>query len=387
MEQSQLSQMVTWLDEEHKRDRNEINELQKQVESLTQEKKGQAQRIAQLDTELAALRTQIDRATQVGENFERFKQEMNTLLDDSSSLRQQALRDAERVRQIEMENITKTLGELRKEVDKLRRHAEELTAHRVEAQRLSGIVTQLQQQLIESDKADDEQARTISYLEDQRHQDNKRIAQLQAQIDNLLKQFEIQSSQIQHLEQLTTRVNELKSNIDGLQHQQNQFLEKVQFHEAQRERLMQNWREDAERFRQHMGEYEQRMERYTEQYQRTKRATEELQEFEAQLQRQQHETAELQRLAENRQRSQWDEFQAQEEQRRKKQLMEWEHQWSQLDRGLAELTEQVTSLQKQATQNRKHLDLMIQLAEEDVQTQLTASRDRQLHLEELFEEE
>jgi chromosome segregation ATPase len=387
MEHSQLSQMVTWLDKEHQRDRAELHQLQQRVETLAGEREEQAKRIIDLEAELAALHAYVDRVAQIEGYFERFKHEMNTLLEKSEARRQQALRDSDRVRQVEIENVTQTISEIRKEVEKFRRYDEELAARRADTQRLSETVARLQQQMMDANKSQDEGVRSISYLEEQRHQDNKRVAQLQAQIPELFKKNELQLSRIQQLEQLPARVGEMRSSVDEMRQQQKQELERAQFQDAQRERQMKSWLEEAELQRQRMTEYEQRMERYAEQYQRIKKAMEDLQEFKEQIQRQQHETAELERLAENRQRSQLEEWQNQEEQRWKKHTMEWDHQWSEYDKALAELTERVTALEKRVKANEKQLQSLLQMAEEDAQMRTIAAQDWQARFEEMVEQE
>jgi len=129
------------------------------------------------------------------------------------------------------------------------------------------------------------------------------------------------------------------------------------------------------------------MERYTEQYQRIKKAMDDLQEFKEQIQRQQHEVVELQRLAENRQKSQFEEWQGQEDQRWKKQTMEWDHQWGEFDRTLAELSEQQKALEKMGRDNEKSLNLLLQMLEEDAQMRAVTARDWQMRFEEILEQE
>jgi len=387
MEHSQLSQMVTWLDKEHQRDRTELGKLQQRVETLAAERDEQARHVTELEAELAALRARVDRVAQLEDYLERFKQEINILLEKSESRRQQALRDSDRVRQVEIDNVTKVLGETRREVERFRRYDDELAARRTDMQRLSETVGRLQQQVMDAAKDQEERARHVTYLEEQRRQDNKRIAELQAQSTELLKRLEMHFSKIQLLEQLPSRINELKSNIQEMSQQQNKALEKAQFQDAQRERQAKNWGEQAELQRQRMDEYQGRMDRYAEQYQRIKKAMDDLQEFKEQIQRQQHETAELQRLAENRQKSQFEEWQAQEDQRWKKQSMEWDHQVSEFDKALAELIERSNALEKQVHDNQKHLQLVLQMAEEDAQMRAVTARDWQMRFEEIVEQE
>jgi chromosome segregation ATPase len=387
MEHSQLSQMVTWLDKEHQRDRAELHQLQQRVETLTGEREEQANRISELEAELAALHAHLDRVAQIEGYFERFKHEMNALLEKGETRRQQALRDSDRVRQVEIDNVTQAMSEIRKEVEKYHRYDEELAAHRADVQRQAETIARLQQQILDTNKDQDERARSIAYLEEQRHQDNKRTAQLQAQTTELLKRMELQISRIQQLEQLPSRIGDLRSSQEEMRQQQNKELERTQFQDAQRERQMKNWLQEAELQRQRMEDHGQQMERYAEQYHRIKKAIEELEEFKEQIQRQQHETAELQRLAENRQRSQLEESQVQEERRWKKHTMEWDHQWSEYDKALAELTERINDIEKRTQSNEKRLQLLLQMAEEDVEMRTIAARDWQMRFEEMVDQE
>jgi chromosome segregation ATPase len=387
MEHSQLSQMVTWLDKEHQRDRGELHRLQQRVTTLTEEREEQANRIAELETELGAMRAYVDRVAQLEGYFDRFKQEINSLLEKSEARRQQAQRDSDRVRQVEIDNVTQAVSEVRKEVEKFRRFEEELAARRADAQRVTESIARLQQQVLDAGKSQDERVRSITYLEEQRIQDNKRIAQLQAQTSDLFKKIELQLSRIQQLEQLAPRIGELRSSIEELSQRQNKEFERVRFQDAQRERQMKSWLEEAELQRQRMDEYGQNMERYAEQHHRIKKAMEDLQEFKEQIQREQHETAELQRLAENRQRGQLDEWQTQEERRWKKHTMEWDHQWSEFDKALAALIERANVLEKRTQDNEGRLQLLLQMAEEDAQMRTVVARDWQLRFEEMVERE
>jgi hypothetical protein len=66
--------------------------------------------------------------------------------------------------------------------------------------------------------------------------------------------------------------------------------------------------------------------------------------------------------------------------------MEWDHQWGEYDKGLAELKLGMTDLEKQAQDNEKQLGLLLEMAEEDVQMRATAARDWQSRFEEMVEQ-
>ena len=387
MEQNQLSQMINWLDKAHQRDRTELHQLQQRVETLVQERQEQAKRITELEAELAAVHPRIERIAQIEGFFERFKHEINTLLERSETRRQQAMRDSDKVRQVEIENIAQAINEVRKEVEQYRRYDEDIVANRADTQRLGESIARLQQQVLEISKSKDEPVRSITYLEEKRQQDSKLIAQLQAQTSDLLKRIELQVSRIQQLEQFPPRIPELRTSIDEIRQQQSSELERIQFQEAQRERQVKSWQQEAELHRQRMEEFGQQLERYAEQYHRIKKAIGELQEFKEGIQRQQHETTELQRLAENRQRSELEEWRAEEERSRNEFEMKWDHHWSDYEHAIAELAERIPPLEKQNQEYAGRLNLLLKMAEEDAHMRAIATRDWQTRFEELVEQE
>ena len=65
MDLTQLAQMVTWLDEEHRRDRAEIARLQQRIEAQSADIIEQARRIQDLEGRLANTQGQLTRFNQM----------------------------------------------------------------------------------------------------------------------------------------------------------------------------------------------------------------------------------------------------------------------------------------------------------------------------------
>ena len=75
MDNAQLAQIVTWLDEEHRRDRAEISRLQQQIESQAADIVEQNRRVQELEGRLASTIAQLGRFTQLEQQIESIKQE------------------------------------------------------------------------------------------------------------------------------------------------------------------------------------------------------------------------------------------------------------------------------------------------------------------------
>jgi hypothetical protein len=67
--------------------------------------------------------------------------------------------------------------------------------------------------------------------------------------------------------------------------------------------------------------------------------------------------------------------------------MEWDHQWSEYDKALAELPERINGLEKQTQDNATRLQLLLRVAEEDAQMRAMAARDWQTRFEDTVEQE
>jgi hypothetical protein len=80
----------------------------------------------------------------------------------------------------------------------------------------------------------------ITYLERQRHQDNKRIAQLQVQTTELSKKI---SAGLQDStgRAIPPRLGELENGHREIRQQQSKEVERVQLQDAQRERQIKSW--------------------------------------------------------------------------------------------------------------------------------------------------
>jgi len=387
MEQSQLSQMVNWLDQAHQQDRRVLEQLRQQVERLSGGRDETEQRIAALEAQFGLLSAQLERIALLESYFERFKEQVNAMLERGEAQRQKALQESDRTRQAEITTLVNAVNDFRRELEKYRKYDEEMAARRVDMQRLSGELAKLQMTFENMAKQRDEWTRTAGFVEEQRRQDARRIADLQTQIVEVGRRADGLLPRLQYLEQLSPRLMELRTQLDELRQSQGRDLEKRQFLEAQIDRQIKLWAEEIDTYRQRMDNFERRIEQYAEYHQVVKKATEGLQAFQEQIAREQQESAELVRLSQNRQKTQLEEWQTQQEQRWQQYISEWDRQWADYDRALATLGDQITALSGRVGTLEKRIQLLIQIAEEDAQMRTMAAQEWQNRFEQVMEKE
>jgi hypothetical protein len=374
MDLNQATQMLTWLDEERRQDKTELARLQELARSQAVEIAEQTKRIQELEGRLAGTQAHLSKIEKLDDFLQQFKDEIVLLVEKYDQQRRQAEKEARHLRQMDRENQSQAVAEIKKELSKLNRLEQELQIRRTEDKRLGEVVLNMQQELADVAKASELPARKITYLETQREQDAKRIAELQEETGQLLNRSEAQNMKLELLEDSVRRLELPISEWPGfrseLKQEQMRLIETQQLNEQQRQRQMESWAEELNEYRKNMEEYTARMYRFSELYEENKRALELLEKFEQRLKQTQGELMELQRLAEQRQREHLEEWQMENEKRWKKETLSWESQWREQARRDGELEETLKQVEKQTEWNRSRLVALFRDRSEQVRQQI-----------------
>jgi chromosome segregation ATPase len=329
MDLTQLSQIVTWLDEEHRHDRDELAKLEQRLQSMALENQQQSRRIQELEGRLASTSAQLTRFTQLEQALQQLKNEVGVMLDKQTESRLGVDREVERVRSSDREAFSRSLAEIRKELLRLPRIEEELSTRQAEDQRLGDMLLALRQAVSNLSKDFDERTRTLPYMAEQRAQDNKRIAQIQAENVDLMKRSDALSGKASMVEERIQRLEldlqRLQPIPDQMRQDQQAFIEAQKLADTERARQMAEWTAAFAQHRDLIEKQTVRQRDFETRYDAAGRAMKGLEEFQGQLTRDQKQVAELQRLAEERQRKELAEWQTENEQRWKKESLRWDY--------------------------------------------------------------
>jgi hypothetical protein len=359
MDLNQATQMLTWLDEERRQDKAELARLQEQIRSQAAETTEQAKRIQELEGKLAGTLVRLDKIDKLDDFLQQFKDEIVLLVEKYDQQRRQVEKEARHLRQMDRENQSKALAEIKKELPKLSRLEQELQIRRAEDKRLGEAVLSIQQELDDVAKASEDRTKSMAYLETQREQDTRRLAELQEETSQLLTRSEAQAKKLELLEDSVRRLESQAAEWQGFQsvlkQEQMRLIETQQLNEQQRQRQMESWSEELNEYRMKMEEYTSRMQRFTELYEENKKALEALEKFEQRLKQAQSELIELQHLTEQRQRERLEEWRMENEKRWRKETLSWERQWREQARRDEELEELLKQVEKQTEWNQSQM--------------------------------
>lgn len=343
MELAQLAQMVSWLDEEHRRDRAEIARLQQRLEAQSSDMIEQARRIQDLEAKLASTQGHLTKFNQIEQAIQNAKNELGALVDRAEDARSQAAREVERSRLGDREALSREISEVRRELPRISRLEEAIDLRAVEDQRLAELIMGVRNQIGGLAKEIEERTRQIPFLAEQRTSDTKRIAQLQQETVELFKRTEAVAGRLPLLEEGIRRngaeYEKLPPQVDELREKQASFMEKMRAMVVDREQVLTRWQETIEEQKSIVNQAYERVQSFAQQIDVSRRAVNEMQEFKDMILREQAQVQELQRLAEERIRREMDEFREDFEKKRRKAELRQEHLWSEQDKHNREFDE------------------------------------------------
>jgi chromosome segregation ATPase len=378
MDLGQLSQMTTWLDEEHRRSKAELIQLQQMVANEEGELQDQARTLKELEGRVAGMQTHLLKASQLQAAMQQLREEVVHLLAQADDRRQQGEREAERLRAIERDNISRALNEIRRDLQRLPRVEEEVNLRKAEQQRMGESVLAMQQNLNALTKEVENKLRSIPFLEDGRQQDAKRIAQLQQESLEALKRLEQQGSRLQMLEDAVQRQErhsgELKELVSQLRTAQREFIEKQLLETEHFKRQIGEWDERVAFFEKKFTDFAARMEQFSSLFREDRQVVENVERFQEAIKREQAQVTELQRLAEERQRRQLDEWQEENEKRWRKELLRWEHQWGEQAKQNRQVADLFSEMEARLARHRAQIDGVWKFLESQISFQTQESR-------------
>lgn len=378
MDLGQLTQMATWLDEEQRRSKAELIRVQQRLEGQESEAQDQARTIQELETRVASMQAQVLRLAQFQAALQQLKEEVAHMLAQADERRQQEAREVERVRVVERDNLSRTLNEIRRDLQRMSRLEEEMDLRKAEQRRVSESMLTTQQTLNTWSQEMENKLRSLTFLEDSRQQDAKRIARLQQESLEAMKRIEQHSSRLQMMEDVMQRqerdTGELKDIVSQLRLTQREFIEKQLLETEEIKRKMAEWIETLEVYAKRMDDFTTRMQEFTESFREDRQVVENIERFQEMIKREMGQVAELQRLGEERQKRQLEQWQEEDEKRWRKELLRWDHQWGEQAKRNKQIADTFSDVEKRQAYHQAEIHAAWKFLESQITYQTQESR-------------
>lgn len=364
MEPKQTAQMVSWLDEERRKDKALITKLEERVASQTTLAEEQARRIQALEGELTSLRTTALSVNLFDESVSRLRTEMNGMFEQLQQ-RNTPDQDLKKVRETMRESTAKAVDDLRQEV--MTRIERESQPRRAEEERLSRIAIELQNYADNLSKGLEEFQRSLTFLEEQRRQDSRRLSDVHSEVAEATKRTEGQQAKSELLEELSRRnersLAELTSTVLEVKQQRQTWLEQETLANQEREKLM---ADALRRVEDSLKTFNKQTAAWTETHRTMKKQVDDFDRMADRVDRRLNELAEMQRLSEERFRHEWEEFQQEDQKRFRQFTLTNEEAWRGNEKFAKTVTEQLAGLAEQSEQLTSQLRFLTSLQHESL---------------------
>ncbi|MDY7076995.1 MAG: hypothetical protein SXV54_08730 [Chloroflexota bacterium] len=375
MELTQVMQTLKWMDEERRKDKASIAALEERAQNQGQELAQQATQIQELQTALAGVHGVLSKVTEFEQMVSNYKTEITLQMDHRDETRRKEQAESERLRRIEYEALTVNLSRLEKDMRVLPRYDEDLNTLRAENQRLSEVFQQTDVAVADLSKRSDDRLKAVTYLEEQRRADNRRIAEVEQDIPGLRRKIDALAPKFPLLEE---SIQKQRVRIDAAVEETKKYeqpIEELRISDFQREQKMRQYLDQGELVTQEMERVRAQTQGFVEQQQQVKRSLSALEKFKVRIERRQDEMAEKQRLTEEQIQRQWEEWQTARSKEQKKWEVIAEEKWRQQEQTNLEHVKRLDLLRSTAELHHDQLDAIWESLRADATSLLKAAQD------------
>ncbi len=332
MDPTHTTQMVSWLDEEMRRQKAHISELRDLLQKQAIEMADQRKRHEDLQGRYTQLQNELARVAQVDQTIQQLKNEMAAVLQ---SVREEARRSdqqALQAQQLEREADARAHVELAQRVERLMTLEDRIGVLSTELQRQNEVMTGYRQRLDYIDKelarrADREQLST-----EEHRRELERMDTIQRTIDSMRTQFESHSARFQYLERwaqgAAQRTAEMQAFRADMAHLQDELVESQRRSEQRVERQVREWATITENLHRDQEAWAGQLRLFAEQHERTKKALVTMQDMSKTLRIMQDEARQALDLGMEKQRRELREWQGENDKRWSRYLAQWEYRWN-----------------------------------------------------------
>ncbi len=347
MDINQLATLIQFVDEERRKDRAQIIQLQERVDALARENELRARYAQAVESQLNDLKQQVQKSMGWTSVVEQVRAEFGQMIERIEDQRSKSERESARIRQIEIEALVRQLNEQKREIKPYARYADEFEALKQEDARLNEAISRAQSTVLDIERRLDIPAASISYLEEQRRQDNKRIVALEQELPDIRKRIEQFPPQLLLLDEAIRRKQTELEEAARILEAQSQVIEAQRVADIRRERQFAEYAEIVERLKERADAVAAQITGFVQMREEVRRALNEipaaLERFEVRL----NEVIEIQRDNEARAKRQADEFRDVMDKNWKAFTVSQEEKWHDRDRRIADYEPRLNALEEE----------------------------------------
>jgi chromosome segregation ATPase len=360
MDFEQIVKRLQWLDEEHRKDKAAIIELEERIAAYEGNLDTVAKQVKPLEKQITDLTPNSARIDQFEDIVANQRKEMKTSLGELEKKYQKREQELITQHQKDLEPFHKEIEKLKTALKEFAPIKRELKSRATAENRLQQEINELKPPINDAKRTAEDSIRTQRIFEENRKQDIKRSADLQGELAALRKRIDEARTKVDSgtdsVRHLENRFKDLLVSETERKAAQAEFIEKQSVAHLDRERVYKEWNESYTDFQKQIDKLDTETLELEETLRSAKRAQETYNELNTKLERRINEVTEMQRLAEDRLRQEWVTFKADDQKRWIGYTLSQDEGVKDVRKVLDKLDKRITALDEvqQTTQDQVH---------------------------------
>jgi len=350
----QVSQLLTWLDQEHRKDKALLIELQGQVNAYEPRLAELTRQLQEIQAVLTVVEGQLPKLEQLDDSLQSIRTEFANLLEKQAA--EQGAQREQRAQSQKLESETKAriIRQLQERVEAFGSFESTAALLRDEDGRLQSELTKVLDQLSKESKLLATQEQRMDLLTKDTHAFREGLTNIKVAHDDLSTQSMTLKATVGALEsRLDSRIAQFQSSLEDVGEGHKTSLAAFQVKLQEHDRLADELSNRVNAFQTRIGRWTKQIEQFTNQFDRDRKTLYDLQELEKQMRQQGNELLELQRLAAERQ---------------KTELREWQDAQIRVDEEQIARLQPLEAWQQRAMETMESLGERLQENRQDVET-------------------
>jgi chromosome segregation ATPase len=319
MDLEQLAKRLDWLDEERRKDKLVIQTLEERLAGVERDLPGLIQQVKEIGGEITRLVTVLAKFDQIDAALAQQRIDLARSIESVEKTRAEREREVEKTRMGEHESLVRSIAEVRRGQESIPELRKMIQARMEEDFRLSRLIEEVNQKVLEYRRSDEDYRRAQKLLEENQRQEGKRLTDIQGEVAALRKRQDEQRGRIELAGDSTRKMEMRISEFQGAESERRQamtaFIDKQNMISVERDRVWKEWQARFELIeRQGIG-LDAQLQAIESTHRTIRKAQEAFEEITQRFDRRINEITEMQRLTEDRFRQEWVSFKADDQKR------------------------------------------------------------------------
>lgn len=349
MDLEQLEKRIEWLDNERRKDKTIIATLEERVAMTENGLPILTQQFKEISGELTRVSAMLSKFDQIESAVSQVRVDLARSIETVDRTHQDREREIEKARMADQESLRAAVSEVRRGLEPIPDLRKSIQTRMEEDFRLSRLIEEVNQKVLEYRRGDEEYRRSLKLLEESQRQETKRITDMQGEVAAVRKRQDEQRGKVdlvgESVRKMEMRTSEFQAAESERRQAQTAFIDKQNMSAFERDRV---WKEWQTRFdlieRQGMG-LDAQLQALESTHRQIKRSQESFDEITQRFDRRINEITEMQRLTEDRFRQEWVAFRADDQKRWTNYALVHEEQQREITRSFERYSERIVVLE------------------------------------------